>query len=53
MSKPLVVELHGVISSIHVNTDITEKEFVEAFQRFLDDNGYMFGGGFVVEPDEE
>ena len=35
MSKPLVVELHGVISSIHVNTDITEEDDLLAFVNSL------------------
>lgn len=50
MSK--LITLNGTVFSRHVNTDITEEEFFEAFEKFLNDNDYLYGGTITEEDDD-
>ena len=51
MSK--IIEINGTVFSRHVDKDITEEEFFEAFSAFLDANDYLFGGGYKEANDDD
>lgn len=48
-----IIEINGTVFSRHVDKDITEEEFFEAFSAFLDANDYLFGGGWKEEDDDD
>ena len=50
MSK--IIEINGTVFSRHVDKDVTEEEFFEAFSAFLDANDYLFGGGMKESDDD-
>ena len=51
MSK--IIEINGTVFSRHVDKDVTEEEFFEAFSAFLDANDYLFGGGMKETEDDD
>ena len=51
MSK--IIEINGTVFSRHVDKDVTEEEFFEAFSAFLDANDYLFGGGYKEANDDD
>ena len=51
MSK--IIEINGTVFSRHVDKDVTEEEFFEAFSAFLDANDYLFGGGWTEADDDD
>ena len=51
MSK--IIEINGTVFSRHVDKDVTEEEFFEAFSAFLDANDYLFGGGYKETDDDD
>ena len=51
MSK--IIEINGTVFSRHVDRDITEEEFFDAFSAFLEDNDYLFGGGWEETDDDD
>ena len=51
MSK--IIEINGTVFSRHVDKDITEEEFFDAFSAFLDANDYLFGGGWEETDDDD
>ena len=48
-----IIEISGTVFSRHVDKDITEEEFFEAFSAFLDANDYLFGGGYKEANDDD
>ena len=48
-----LININGTVFSRHVDKDVTEEEFLEAFSAFLEANDYLFGGGFSEEEDDE
>ena len=38
------IEIHGTVFSAHVNTDITEDEFLTALFEMCEQHGWLFGG---------
>ena len=51
MSK--IIEINGTVFSRHIDKDITEEAFFEAFSAFLDANDYLFGGGYKETDDDD
>lgn len=48
-----IIEINGTVFSRHVDRDITEEEFFEAFSAFLETNDYLFGGGWEETDDDD
>lgn len=48
-----IIEINGTVFSRHVDRDITEEEFFDAFSAFLDANDYLFGGGWEETDDDD
>ena len=48
-----VIKINAIISSAHVDTDLTEDEFYNKFIDFLEEHEWMCGGGITEEEDEE
>ena len=48
-----IIEIKGTVFSRHVDKDITEEEFFDAFTAFLDANDYIFGGGYKEANDDD
>ena len=48
-----IIEINGTVFSRHIDKDITEEEFFEAFSAFLDANDYLFGGGWKETDDDD
>ena len=48
-----IIEINGTVFSRHVDKDITEEEFFDAFSAFLDANDDLFGGGIRETDDDD
>ena len=48
-----IIEINGTVFSRHIDKDITEEEFFDAFSAFLDANDYLFGGGICESDDDD
>ena len=47
-----IIEINGTVFSRHIDKDITEEEFFDAFPAFIDANDYLFGGD-LCDPDDD
>ena len=48
-----IIEINGTVFSRHVDKDITEEEFFNAFSAFLDANDYLFRGSMEETDDDD
>ena len=48
-----IIEINGTVFSRHVDKDVTEEEFFDAFSAFLEANDYLFGGGYKETDDDD
>ena len=47
-----VITISGTFSPRHINESLTEEKFAEMFDKFIEENDLIFGGGWVEEDDE-
>ena len=48
-----VITINGTFSPRHINESLTEEKFAEMFDKFIEENDLIFGGGWVEEDDDE
>ena len=48
-----VIRINAIISSAHVDTDLTEDEFYNKFIDFIESNDWIYGGGITEEEDND
>ena len=48
-----IITINGTIFSEHINKNVTEEEFTNAFIDFIESKGWLFGGTVSENDDDD